>query len=287
MSRPHIIRRAGLAAIAIAGTLALVFGSAPESRAEPRASAKSVEHVEAIAAQNIPSAIEKAVNAPDRPGGDKLLDAGRRPSQVMAFFGIAPGMQVADLFAGGGYTTELLARIVGPEGKVYSLNAPFPPKFKKIEQVWNERLKEPALANVIAVRKPFDANGLIPAKPGSLDAVLIQLNYHDLVGHGVNRKKLNASVRRALKLGGVYGIVDHSAQAGSGFRDVETLHRIDEAAVVREVEKAGFRLTATSSALRHREDDRAKSVFEHRGATDRFILKFVKTPESAKARQPR
>ncbi len=287
LSLPRIIRRASLAAIAVAGTLVLAPGSAPESRAESRASAKTVEHVEAIPPQNIPSAIKKAVNAPDRPGGDKLHDAGRRPSQVMAFFGIAPGMKVADLFAGGGYTTELLARIVGPEGKVYSLNAPFPQKFKKIEQAWNERLKEPALANVIAVRKPFDANGLIPAKPGSLDAVLIHLNYHDLVGRGVNRKKLNASVRRALKPGGVYGIVDHSAQSGSGFRDVETLHRIDEAAVIREVEKADFRLAATSNALRHREDDRAKSIFEHRGATDRFVLKFVKIPESAKARKPR
>jgi predicted methyltransferase len=281
------VRRAGfwIRTIAVAASLALI-GSAPELRAEPRASADSIQHVEAIPPQNIPSAIEKGVNAPDRAGGDKLLDAGRRPSQVMTFFGIAPGMKVADLYAGGGYTTELLARIVGPEGKVYSQNAPFPPKFKKIEKAWNQRLKEPALANVIIVRKPFDAEDLIPAKPGSLDAVLIHLNYHDLVRHGVNRNKVNTSVLRALKPDGVYGIVDHSAQPGSGFRDVKTLHRIDEKAVIKEVERAGFRLVATSSALRHREDDRTTSAFAHRGTTDRFMLKFVKVPESGKARQP-
>jgi len=271
--------------IVVAASL-LLMGQAQELRAEPQPSGDSVQHLEAIPPQNIPSVVEKAVNARNRPGGDKLLDAGRRPSQVMTFFGIAPGMKVADLYAGGGYTTELLARIVGPEGKVYSQNAPFPPKFKRIEKAWNQRLKEPALANVIAVRKPFDAEDLIPAKPGSLDAVLIHLSYHDLVRHGVERNKLNAAVLKALKVGGVYGIVDHSAQAGSGFRDVKTLHRIDEAAVIKEVEKAGFRLVATSSALRHPKDARTRSVFKRRGTTDRFMLKFVKAPESGKAQQP-
>jgi predicted methyltransferase len=238
--------------------------------------AQPPEQMAPLPESKIPAAIKAAIAAPDRPAADRELDAGRRPEQMMAFFDVEPGMKVADLSAGGGYTTELLSRIVGPSGKVYSQNGDFPPKFKEIEAAWRERLKKPAMANVVAVSKPFDADNLSPVKPGSLDAVLINLNYHDLVWIGVDRDKLNAAVFRALKPGGVYGIVDHSAQAGSGVRDVNTLHRIDQDFLTREVEKAGFKLAASSSALRHPEDDRTWFVFAHRGATDRFMLKFVK-----------
>ncbi len=224
----------------------------------------------------IPHAISEAVSAPDRPADDKALDAGRNPAQWLAFFGIQPGMQVADLFAGGGYTTELLARIVGPDGKVYSVNPPFPEPFKRIGDQWQARLKEPALSNVVAVQKPFSAPDFQIAPPGSLDAVIIHENYHDLVGFKDDLAKINGAVLAALKPGGVYGIVDHAAAKGSGDRDVSTLHRIDEDFVINQVEKAGFKLAGASGALRHPEDDHTWRVFEKRGQTDRFVLKFVK-----------
>src|SRR5579863_7676849 len=85
-----------------------------------------------VPASQIPQSITDAINAPDRPAADKALDAGRKPDQIMAFYGIKPGMKVADIFAGGGYMTELFSRIVGPNGTVYSQNGPFPEKFKKI-----------------------------------------------------------------------------------------------------------------------------------------------------------
>jgi predicted methyltransferase len=192
-------------------------------------------------------------------------------------------MKVADIFAGGGYMTELFARIVGPTGTVYSQNGPFPDKFKKIEEAWDERLKEPALKNVVKVSKPFDAPDLLPVPPGSLDAVIIHLNYHDLVGYKLNRDNLNEQVFKALKPSGIYGIVDHSAPAGSGATDTSTLHRIDEDFLIKDVEKAGFKLTGASSALRHPEDDRTWLVFKHRGETDRFMLKFTKAPSMASA----
>ncbi len=256
------------ALIALAIAAAMALGAS--------AFAQPPEHVSPFPEAQIPTAIKAAVDAPERPTADKELDAGRQPAQMLAFFRIEPGMKVADLFAGGGYTSELLSRIVGPNGKVCSQNGDFPPKFKEIETAWKERLQKPALANVVAVSKPFSADDLLPVKPGSLDAVLINLNYHDLVGTGADRGKINAAVLRALRPGGVYGIVDHSAQVGSGARDAGTLHRIDENFVVKEVEKAGFKLAATSSALRHPEDDRTWFVFQHRGATDRFMLRFVK-----------
>jgi predicted methyltransferase len=228
------------------------------------------------APSQIPSAITAAINSPSRSTQDKALDAGRKPAQVMAFFGIAPGMLVADLFAGGGYETEILSRIVGPSGKVYSVNPPFPPKFKQVADNWHKRLNGPALSNVVAIQKPFSDPDFLGVGPASLDAVLIVLNYHDLVGFKADMGAINGAVFKALKAGGVYGVVDHSAHNGSGTRDVSTLHRIDEAVVVDQVEKAGFKLAAASNLLRHPEDDRTWYVFTHRGQTDRFVLKFVK-----------
>ncbi len=246
------------------------------ARAQTASNPDGTAQVAEIPADQIPPAIRDAVNAPDRPADDKALDEGRQPAQMLAFFGIAPGMQVEDLFAGGGYTTELLARVVGKDGKVYSQNGEFPEKFKKILDAWKQRLAKPALANTVAVEKPFSAGDLLPVQPGSLDAVVMVLNYHDLIGEKADIGKINGEIFKALKPGGVYGIVDHSAQAGSGIRDVSTLHRIDQAVVIEQARQAGFQLAATSSALKHPEDDRTWFVFKHRGETDRFMLKFVK-----------
>lgn len=236
-----------------------------------------------IPAAQIPADISAAINSPERPAADKALDKGRRPDQILAFYGIKPGMKIADVFAGGGYMTELFSRVVGPTGTVYSQNGPFSEKFKKIEDAWDARLKEPALKNVVKVDKPFNAPDLLPVPPDSLDAVIIHLNYHDLVGFKLDRENVNAAVFKALKPGGIYGIVDHSAPAGSGAADTATTHRIDEDFLIKDVEKAGFKLSGASSALRHPEDDRTWLVFKHRGETDRFMLKFTKAPAMASA----
>src|ERR1700722_7063804 len=103
--------------------------------------AAAVQNESVLPAAQIPSYIPDAINAPARPAADRDSDASRQPAQVMAFFGVKPGMQVADLWAGGGYTTELLARIVGSTGKVYSQNIQFPDKFKKAEASWKAGLK--------------------------------------------------------------------------------------------------------------------------------------------------
>ncbi|WP_424671317.1 class I SAM-dependent methyltransferase [Candidatus Binatus sp.] len=256
----------------------------PPARAQVAPVAARVAESAPIPAAQIPKVITDAINSPDRPAADKALDAGRRPDQMMAFYGIKPGMKIADIFAGGGYMTELYARIVGSTGTVYSQNGPFPEQFKKSEDTWNERLKEPALRNVVKVSKPFDAPDVLPVPPDSLDAVIIHLNYHDMVGFKLNRENVNAAVFKALKPGGIYGIVDHSAQPGTNDTVTTTLHRIDEKFLIEDVEKAGFRLSGASSALRHPEDDRTWVVFKHLGQTDRFMLKFRKAPAIAAGR---
>ena len=230
----------------------------------------------ATSAAQIPPYLAAAVSSPARPAKDRAMDGSRQPALVMAFFGVKPGMQVADLWAGGGYTTELLARIVGPGGKVYSQNGPFPEKFKAAKTAWQGRLGEPGMTNVIEVIKPLDAPDLLPVAPGTLDAVFINLNYHDLFDVGADPAKLNASVFKALKPGGIYAIVDNSAQPGSGIRDTNTLHRIDEAFLTKQVEQAGFKLAASSDLLRNPKDPRTEPFWKMNHTQDRFILKFVK-----------
>jgi predicted methyltransferase len=247
------------------------------------ASQPGAKHETALAEAQIPKYIVEAVNSTNRPTADRKLDASRKPEQLMAFFGIKPGMKVADLWAGGGYTTELLARVVGPDGKVYSQNMEFPEKRKSAEKMWKDRATEPGVANVLEVTKPFDSPEVLPVPPSSLDAVIMNLNYHDMVGRGYDRDKLNAAVLKALKPGGIYGLVDNSAKSGSGARDANTLHRIDENFETAEIEKAGFRLAATSDVLRNPKDPRTEPFWKLDHQQDRFVLKFIKPATTGSA----
>jgi predicted methyltransferase len=226
-----------------------------------------------------------AVAAPDRDQADRDLDVGRHPAETLAFFGIGPGMRVAELGAGGGYTGELLARTVGPTGKVYAQNSQFLLD-RFAQQPWTERLKKPVMTNVVRLDRPFDDP--FPPEVKDLDAVLIVLFYHDTYWQKVDRVKMNAAVFRALKPGGVYGIVDHSAKAASGANEVETLHRIEESTLRADVEQAGFTLAGSADFLRNPDDSRdwsasPRTAGEKRGTSDRFVLKFVKP---ATATQP-
>ena len=206
-----------------------------------------------------------------RPAEDVARDAARKPQEIMDFFGIEPGHTVAELMAGRGYYVELLANRVGPKGKVHAHNSPFVLK-RFAEASIAERLARPALSNASRLDTELDN----PRLPQNLDAVLIVLFYHDTYWQEVDRAKMNAAVFAALKPGGVYGVIDHHAQAESGDRDVKTLHRVDMELVKTEIVAAGFELEATSDLLRRPDDDRETNVFKMRGETDRFVLKFRK-----------
>jgi predicted methyltransferase len=251
--------------------LALLAFAACATRSEDRAAGASD-------AGAIPAAMRAAVDSPDRSADDRALDAGRQPARTLAFFGIRPGARVAELGAGGGYTTELLVRVVGSEGRVYGQNSPFLLK-RVAEAPWSARLAKPLMKNVVRLDREFDDP--FPPELRDLDAVLIVLLYHDTVWMKTDRAKMNRAVWNALAPGGVYGIIDHSAKPGSGLADVESLHRIEEANVRSEVEAAGFQLVAQGDFLRNPEDTRDWSpsprvAGERRGTSDRFVLKFVK-----------
>jgi len=224
-----------------------------------------------------PAPAEGVVNS-DRSEADRKLDAGRHPAEMLAFFKIGPGKNVAELSAGGGYTTELLARAVGPTGKVYGQNGKFILE-KFAEKPWSERLAKPVMKNVVRVDREFEDP--LPPEAKNLDAVVCVLFYHDMFWLEVDREKMNRAVFAALKPGGIYGIVDHSAKDGTGSTQVKTLHRIEEKVVRSEIEKAGFRLKAEGTFLRNANDTRDWSASpsaagDKRGTSDRFVLMFEK-----------
>ena len=228
-------------------------------------------------APEVTPAIAAAVDAADRDQADKDMDLGRHPKETLAFFGIAPGMKVGDVGAGRGYTSELLARVVGEQGKVYGENAQKLLGFVGAD--WNVRLGKPVMKNVVRADREMDDP--FPAEAKDLDAVVMVLIYHDSVWLGVDRDKMNRAVFAALKPGGVYGIIDHSAKKGDGTNVVQTLHRIDESAVVDEVKKAGFVLDGEADFLRNPNDtrdwnDSPVSAGDKRGTSDRFVLRFKK-----------
>ncbi|HKA54995.1 MAG TPA: class I SAM-dependent methyltransferase [Candidatus Binatia bacterium] len=209
---------------------------------------------------------------PERPAEERALDAGRKPEEVLKFFGVKPGDKVADIIPARGYYTVILSQVVGPQGVVYSANNAYVKGL--IKDALDERLKNLMFANVRHIDGEVDKLAL--PTDGSLDFVLIHLNYHDLVLKNDNRAAMNKIIFTALKPGGVYGIVDHYAKDGSGTQFTESLHRIDKAVVVKEVTDAGFVLAKEGDLLRHPEDPRTENVFKDRGHTDRFVLRFEK-----------
>jgi predicted methyltransferase len=203
---------------------------------------------------------------PARPDSDRALDPVRKPEEVLKFYGVKPGDKVADLMASRGYSTAILSQAVGDKGVVYSAHPTFRDEAK-------ERFKNPLYANVKLVEGPMGSVAL--PSDGSLDFVLINLDYHDLAAD--DRAAMNKKVFAALKPGGVYGVVDHNAADGAGDSAGKTLHRIEKALVVKEVTAAGFKAGKEGEMLRNPDDPRTGNALkEARGKTDRFVLKFEK-----------
>ena len=291
----------GAARIGCAGSLLFALGACAGVAPAPASPALSRERIVEIVA------------AADRSPADRTNDIRRKPVEMLEFIGIRPGIVALDLSAGGGYTTELLARAVGPNGRVYGQSAPRDPNRagppaaegaavpaanpatsmsrpagssavatprpaapRTSAMALAERAQKPAAANIVAVTQRFETP--VPAELASngLDLVTLMFNYHDLGHMGVDRAQMNAAVYRGLKPGGLYVIADHAGRPGTGISESGTLHRVEEAFLRSEVEAAGFRLAAEGNFLRNPGDPRDMNTPNPPQPKDEFVLKFVR-----------
>lgn len=225
-----------------------------------------------------PSApIQAAVADPSRPEHDRARDPDRKPVETLQFTGIKPGDLVADYAAGNGYFTRLFAGVVEPTGHVYAVVPSALYQYPNIVTGTADIQRFAAEHPNVTVTFAAALAGL--KFPQRLDLFWISQNYHDLHDRfmgPVDMSAFNRAVFAALRPGGCYVVLDHSAAAGASPDVTETLHRIDPSVVRREVEAAGFKFEAQSTVLANPADPRTASVFDDsiRGHTDQFILKF-------------
>jgi predicted methyltransferase len=233
-----------------------------------------------LQAETIPDYLTAAVAAPERSAKDRERDAHDKPAELMAFAGVKPGMKVADVFAGGGYWSELLSRAVGPKGSVTLVNNPGYFYFSKDglkERFDKGRLKE--------VKQRVVETGNMDLGSAQYDLIVIFMGYHDLywVDESNGWPKIDAGgvldqLNRALKPGGKLLIVDHEARKGTGSSAASSLHRIEEAFAKEDITAHGFVLEKDWPGYRNPADDHSKEVFDAsiRGKTDRFAHLYRK-----------
>ncbi|WOJ93365.1 hypothetical protein R0135_16500 [Congregibacter variabilis] len=211
---------------------------------------------------------------------DVLRDARSRPDLILPLLNLAPGDRVADIWAGGGYYSELFSHLVGDSGEVLVVN-----------NLAYQQFSEKQLTPRLEASKPGpmklhlrEADNL-ELGIETLDAAVIILSYHDLyhvdTANGwnpIDADDFLGQISKALKSGGRFLVVDHYAAPGSGNRDAQDLHRIDIEFAKADIQKHGLRLEQESEVLRNPEDDYSLTVFDEsvRGKTDRFVLVFTK-----------
>ncbi len=292
----------GLAAALLAAGL-LGCASAPEPKMVAVTSTSSSTATSTTVAVNSLSRAQVAaiVASPDRSAADRNNDIRRHPEDMLMFIGAKPGWTALDVSTGGGYTTELLSRVIGPTGMVWAQSRPrttpapkpaapeggapapvgMPAPMRTPADVLADRAAAMKSAGVQAapiayVAQPFENPVPPDVANGGLDLVTLMFNYHDLGFMGVDRAAMNAAIFRGLKPGGLYVIADHAGRPGTGISESGTLHRIEESFLRAEVEAAGFRLQAEGDFLRNPNDPRDQNTPNPPQPKDEFVLKFVK-----------
>jgi predicted methyltransferase len=243
----------------------------PASEAKPEAAAMS----EAAPRSSV---YETALTNELRPEADRARDAGRKPGEVLEFLGIGPGMSVLDMFSGGGWYAEVMAHVVGENGRVIAHSNQAYKAF--VGEALEERFNTGRLPQAEIL---MAENNQMTLETDSLDAVMLGLAYHDVYNDDaeggwelIDGPAFLAELKKGLKPGGIIAVIDHRAEAGAPPETGNTLHRIDPALVIANMEAAGFVLDGQSDILRNDDDDHSRIVFapDLRGKTDRFILRF-------------
>lgn len=223
----------------------------------------------------------KAAMASDvRTAAEIERDRNRKPIKTLQFFGIEEDMSVVEFLPGGGWYTKLLVPLLNEKGNYYGAlgatrienNLADSPGFERMNVI----AKDAKIFREEGARfYTIDASSIGVT---NVDMVLTFRNYHNFGDEG--RASMNKLAFEALKPGGIYGVVDHTARHMEGLTD-SNRRRVDPVKAIKEIQDAGFVLVDYST-LHYREDDElryevgAKSVT---GNTDRWTIKFMKPEE--------
>ena len=246
------------------------------------------------------SDLKKAIEGDHRPAERKARDQSRHPMETLAFFGIRKDMTVVEISPGGGWFTDILAPYLNGKGKYIAASYPKEPKgkyaeyFKKAYKRYMDYLeKNKAHFGDVKVTEFSPSDGLLDIAPeGSADMVLTFRNVHNWMPGG--EEAAFKSFYKALKSGGVLGVVEHRGKKGSDQDPKAESGYVTEAYVIAIAEKAGFKLAERSEvnanakdtkdhpqgvwtlpptlALKEKDQDKYKAI----GESDRMTLKFVK-----------
>lgn len=217
------------------------------------------------------------LNTPHRSEQDKLRDKTSKPVEIIQFSGVKPEMQILDLFAGGGYYSELLSQVVGPKGKVLLHNNQA--YLSYVGKELKQRMADGSLTNVVKYMQEADDLSLAD---NTLDSIFFVMGYHDMYhqtkGWDIDGDKLLKQLYKALKPGGTLLVIDHSAPIGTGIEYSQDKHRIAPEYVIKELKKYGFQFAKQSELLANADDDYEISPFDPKvyRKTDRFVMLFRK-----------
>jgi predicted methyltransferase len=219
-----------------------------------------------------------AVAGPGRPADMLKFDARWKPAAVLEFLQLEPRMHVLDIIADGGYYSEIMARVVGPKGQVVALV--YDEKARNDFAPLRER--NPNISFQILPMHTIRADSLTP---DHFDFVLLNMMYHDVYWEDdkagaphVDPENVLAALYRAVKPGGIVGVIDFVGEPGDPRVIVNRLHRIDPARARADFERAGFVFEGQSDLLHVANDDHTMLVFDPaiRGKTDKFVSRFRK-----------
>lgn len=239
--------------------------------------------VSSAAAGEIPANIKAGVDNPNRTEANRERDEDRKPGKVLSFFGVEEGMTVVDIASGGGYFTEIIAGAVGPDGHVRAQNRAGE-RFEQRRAALEEQFAKFGNIEIDAT----EAGSALPYEDNSVDMVLLSLIIHHLhydadTGEAMPERSagIYADIRRVLKPGGVFAIIEHKAPDGTSREQSAGWHRISEDVMVADVTSAGFVLDGSADEIHNNPDDDEQNVWFDtglRGKTTRLVHRY-KSPD--------
>ena len=222
--------------------------------------------------------LKSALNSDIRTDQEKQRDSNRNAIGTLKFLGLSDDMKVIELLPGGGWYTKLLAPVLKENGELSVAYGASRVKKNLIDS--NDDFKQvKVLASDAEIYREEGARFYSIKNPDlgtkKVDMVLTFRNYHNFAENG--RKAMNEAAWNALKVGGIYGVVDHTRRHMQSDND-ENRRRIDPVLAIKEIQQAGFELVDYST-LHYRPDDQLLYEVGRKtvtGNTDRFTLKFKK-----------